>query len=253
MNPALMPKLTADNNSPLLWNAVLTLMENGIDTRRVRFLLSYPESNTHELKEIFHQKPDGYAALTPDTAIEVTVNPGVGYFVDTKQEWYRKYVDGNMTIDEVSNQLLNLGKIQLLLRSPTELVNALLSHCWSSDSPFSENGLCFDEIFSDSERMALATLLSFKRNSYLPTILSQMFTQILNIDFRFMETLNNHFPQILAVRVNCTQDVFRKCRNKVAALENLLVPITCRLIYIFQFPVAILNEQNAILDNVQLG
>jgi hypothetical protein len=249
-----MPLLTADNLAPYLWNVVATIKDFGLGPGNVQFILTYPESNEDCFKEIFDQKPACNTAVSVDTVIEININPDCGYFVDTKKDWYQKCKSESMTKNQVSEKLWMLGELQLLLRSPADLVRVMFARSVHDASIFSETDLKDYGIFSDTEQLTLARLLPFKRNSHLVAVLSLMFSQILEIDFLFRQTFNHNFPHILSARVASTRDIIKKQYwDKILALEQLLIPVTCEVIYFYQFPLIILDNPDAILDNSQLG
>ncbi|GEM_PF-6085536 len=253
MNPIRIPSLTADNLEPYLWHAVMLLQECHIDSARVRLILAQPESPFYGHKEIFDQKPAAHTPIDPDMPIEISVNPDCGYFVETKQNWYRQQEAGALSPDVVSRNLWMLAEIQLLFRSPPDLVNTLLGNSGLDTSLFSERNQ-FGDIFSGAEQKTLASLLPYKRNSHHPAVLSLLFSSILNLDIQFSRTLNNNFPQILSARVKCSpENLDCHKRNQIRVLEELLVPATCTVIYTYQYPLIILNSQDAILDRAQLG
>lgn len=253
-----MPCLTAANQGSHLGNAIRLLTSIGFDARRVNLILKHPEVETWQ--EVHYQQPAPGAPLTEDSAVEVHVDPECGYLVPVKKGWKNRLnhdplgEEDQLTDKEVSRRLWMLGELQLLLANQTNLLAKLLAQVPS----FLKSFFCLSpeeyHTFSDDEKYSLLELLPFKRNSYQPAVISMLFTRILGITCTFQSTFTDVLPHILLAMIDAEPtDVAKAYQTKIRILEDLFVPVTCRVVYLYRHPMAIIDHENTRLDAVQLG
>ena len=252
MSNLVMPCLTAANQGPHLGNVVRLLSSVGLDASRVNLTLQRPDLETWQ--EVYYQQPEAGTPLAGNSSIEVHIDPECGYLVPVKRAWKKRLDDGLLTKEEISRRLWMLGELQILLTDRIALLSALLTQVPS----FLHNFFCLTpnmyHTFSDDEMCILLQLLRYKRNSNQPQVLSMLFTRILGITCTFQRAFTDVLPHILMAYLDAESTRIEKAyQAKIRILEYLFVPVTCRVVYMYRHPMAVINHRDTRLNVVQLG
>lgn len=276
------PCLTAANRNPTLRHAVRRLKDLGLDSRRVYLTLT-PERDPGEgasspppsgtWPEIYHQEPPPGTRLADTTALIVYVDPDCGPMAAVKQAWLRQSLltdapdpsrasaasadreaTSFLSRQELSRRLWQLGELQNLLAHPPNLLAELVQQVPECLRAFCGMTPEMLAAFSPNQIATLMRLLPLKRNSHQPCILTRIFSRVLNLNCTFQEMATSSLPHLLLATLEARpEDLTPADQARIAILEHLFVPATCRVVVLYRHPIAVLDHPSARLNAMQAG